>query len=78
MPVGWISDLGIIFLQTSNFRYVHLSGKQIVCAKQAKYIFLESQLLPWQLVIGIRNYLTDKLNWFLSLFTEHVSFTEIS
>lgn len=78
MPVRWVSDLGIVFLQTFNLLYVHLSGKQIVCAKQAKYVFLESQLLPWELVIGIKNYLTYKMNWFLSFFTEDVLFTEVS
>lgn len=78
MPVGWVSDLGIVFLQTFNFHYVRVSGKQIVYTKQAKYIFLESLLLPWQLVIGIKNYFTYKLSWFLSLYTEDVLFTEVS
>lgn len=44
----------------------------------AKYIFLVSQLLPWQLVIGIKNYFTYKLKLILSLFTEYVLFTEVS
>lgn len=78
MPVGWVSDLGIVFLQTFNFLCVCLSGKQIVYAKQENHIFLESLLLPWQLVIGIKNYFTYKVNWFLSLFTEDVLFTEVS
>ena len=72
-----MSDLGIVRLQAFDFRSVLLSRKQIAHAKPTKTDFL-NLLLPWQLIIGIKNYFAYNLNLFLSLFTESVLFEEVS
>lgn len=77
MSVERMSDLGIVRLQAFDFLSELLSRKQIAHAKRAKTDFL-NLLLPWQLIIGIKNYFAYKLNLFLSLFTESVLFVEVS